>query len=80
MIGPLFIALGLLSAWLAHKQFKDWQRAKGDFHQQEEYTSDRWWKLNAKLRRFNSHLDLWMFAGLAPLMVAVGVVVMVRGE
>ena len=80
MIGPLFIALGLLCAWLAHAQFKDWRRGTADFHRYEEDTSDRWWKLNSKLRRFNSHLDLWMFAVLSPLMVTVGVVVMARGE
>jgi len=80
VIGLLLIASGLGFAWLAHAKFKDRRRGAREFRQYEEDSLDRWWKLNAKLRRFNAHLDLWMFAILAPLCVVAGVVVLVRGE
>jgi len=80
VIGPLLIASGFGFAWLAYSQFKNWRRGQGGFVQYEADASDRWWKLNAKVRRFSSHLDLWMFAILAPFSVVAGVIVMVRGE
>jgi ABC-type antimicrobial peptide transport system permease subunit len=80
VIGLVFIAFGFGFAWLAYSQFKDWRRGKGEFVRYEEDTSGRWRILNAKLRHFNSHLNLWIFAVLAPFLVVVGVVAMVRGE
>ncbi|WP_296722612.1 hypothetical protein [Erythrobacter sp.] len=80
MIGALFIGLGLVGSWLAYAQFKDWRRSEGEFFPHEESTADRWWMLNTKLRRINSHLDLWIFMALAPICIVAGLVLMVRGE
>ena len=76
MIGIGLIALGFLSLYLGISNFRDYRRGKNAFAPTDVAGLHAIWNTVFKLRRFNAHLDVWIFLGLGPVLLVIGTAVM----
>ena len=74
MIGVALILMGCVSLYLAFSLLKDYRRRENGFAPSDDLELNYWWQLTTKVRRFHSHLDLWIFGVLGPVLIVVGLI------
>ena len=74
MIGVGLILLGLVSIYLATSQLRDFRRNQNDFAPSDSTGLHPLWKTTFRIRRFSSHMDIWIFGLLGPALIVGGLV------
>ena len=76
MIGLGLIVLGCLSLYLGISNFRDYRRGQNALCPADVAGLHPLWNTVFKLRRFNAHLDIWIFLVLGPALVVGGIAVL----